>query len=106
MKLFNRTKKNPVIKLMADYINSVLPEGVRCGETGVENDTLMLYASTRTFLTSFNIEDNYDVEELSDADKEVLNRDVIIPMLKEIDDDLKSIHGNIKQKLKDLGVEG
>jgi hypothetical protein len=102
--LFAKREPNLLTVLMVKYINSVLPTGMLCRETIGDGDakSIIVFTNTKALAYEFNIADNYDVKELSGADKKHLDETVIIPALKQLDEEIRLIHTAIKERLKEL----
>jgi len=107
MDLFKKRSPNLLTDLMVGYINSVLPTGVLCRETIGDSKakSIMVFTNTKGLAFEFNIEDDYDVKELSDADKRHLTETVIIPALKDLDNEIRDIHNAIKKTLEELETD-
>lgn len=106
--LFTKRDPNLLTVLMVKYINSVLPTGMLCRETiGSTTDakSIIVFTNTKALAYEFNIADNYDVKELSEADKKHLDETVIIPALKQLDEEIRLIHVAIGERLKELETE-
>ena len=86
--------------LVVDYINSVLPEHIRCGVAD-NGKSLRIFGK----LKNVNIEfdgDNNKVLELTYDDKHNINVSVIVPSLKTLDAQLEQLHSSIKETLSKL----
>lgn len=103
-RLFAKREPNLLTSLIVEYISSVLPTGIMCRETIGDTNvkSIMVFTNTKGLAYEFNIVDNYDVEELSSADRQHLNETVIIPALKELDEEIRTVHLAIKKRLEEL----
>lgn len=103
-RLFAKREPNLLTSLIVEYISSVIPTGIMCRETIGDTDvkSIMVFSNSKGLTYEFSIVDNYDVKELSSTDKQHLNETVVIPALKELDEEIRIVHLAIKKRLEEL----
>lgn len=96
-------KKNQVTDLIMDFIKGYLPHNLVVTNTlGDKINTIFIRSKAIGVAYDYDVDNNINLDELSDLDKEIIIDTIVIPALETLDADLFRSHENIKKNLKNL----
>lgn len=96
-------KKNKVTDLIIDFIKGHIPHNLVVTNTlGAKINTIFIRSKAIGIAYDYDVNDNINLDELSDVDKEIIIDTIVIPALETLDADLFRAHENIKKHLKNL----
>jgi len=101
--MFGRKKKLKIEEAVRKHVQSFLPSGIHAFNPIGDSGKKEVIISARPVALSFELAfKNEEVEELSEAEKEMITRHVVMPALENIDKTLWDRHLLIEDKLKKL----
>jgi hypothetical protein len=101
--MFNRKKKLKIEEAVRKHVQSFLPSGIHAFNPIGDSDIKEVIISGRPVSLSFELAfENEEVEELTEDEKDMITRQIVIPALEGIDRTLFDRHKLIETKLKKL----
>lgn len=102
MSIFGR-KKLKIEEAVRKHVQKYLPSGIHAFNPITDKDKKELIISSRAVVLSYELAfDNEDVDELTEDEKDMITKHIVIPALEDIDKVLFDNHKAIEEKLKKL----
>ncbi len=101
--MFNRKKKLKIEEAVRKHVQTFLPTGIHAFNPVGDSDKKEIIISGRAVALSFELAfENEEVNELTEDEKDMITRHIVIPALEDIDNTLFERHKLIEAKLKKL----
>ena len=101
--MFGRKKKLKIEEAVRKHVQTFMPSGIHAFNPIGDSEKKEIIISARPVVLSFELAfENEEVEELTDEEKDMITKHIVIPALEDIDKTLFERHKLIEDKLKKL----